>query len=482
MNEEIDESEFYHQDFTTASEWEVFMARMEEIINQWKTDDMKNEKITDIINVWDIRSEKLTFADTDFLLHAYKMDIETPDNSESSDEIEKQNDIPIDSLYDFELYNENNNNVHSCLSTWYGLKEYIVLAPTNNVNITSENKIKILLSSAYIVSNNTNCGIPIFVQIRERWQNCYLGVFENEAIRTNFEMVHLNKGPPQCSYLNGLLDLFKTKIMSPCNIENILVSVQMTYTLTDFGNFIWKQELLEGDFDTESLFILPFGVSVDPINSIILKATWSHLPDHLIIDSEIYSDLDPIAAPKWSCSANITYEPVCLLGEALSEFFQNLSNNSSIYNVLGDFAASLSMDSNPLDLLTEPAVPAITALLSRAARHSLSRNRRANPPINESVLVPMLYFLFPDADEKSTYPYGWREDNESLKRNDSNAMCEEDFKGFKTVAADSLCWRLSIVLAHALQSLGGVKAFCHVWYEFVQEMRYRWEKSMPIPG
>jgi hypothetical protein len=41
---------------------------------------------------------------------------------------------------------------------------------------------------------------------------------------------------------------------------------------------------------------------------------------------------------------------------------------------------------------------------------------------------------------------------------------------------------LSIVLAHALQSLGGIRAFSHLWFEFVQEMRYRWEKSIPISG
>ena len=57
-----------------------------------------------------------------------------------------------------------------------------------------------------------------------------------------------------------------------------------------------------------------------------------------------------------------------------------------------------------------------------------------------------------------------------------------EFKGFKTTAEDSLVWRLSIVLAHCLQSFGGIKAFCHMWYEFVQEMRYRWEKCIMIPG
>lgn len=59
---------------------------------------------------------------------------------------------------------------------------------------------------------------------------------------------------------------------------------------------------------------------------------------------------------------------------------------------------------------------------------------------------------------------------------------ETDSKGIKSCSMDSLVWRLAKVLVHTLQSLGGVRAFAHIWYEFVQEMRYRWEKSMPVPG
>ncbi|KAJ8964476.1 hypothetical protein NQ314_004763 [Rhamnusium bicolor] len=384
MNEEIDDSEFYHQDFTTASEWEIFIARMEEIINQWKTDDLNNELLVNTQNIWDMRSEKLTFADFDFNLNMYRKKIDGRDSSESSDENEKQNKNPINTLYDFELYDENNVTDTSCLSSWYGI-------------------------------------------------------------------------------------------------------IQLSYTLQDFGNFIWKQDALGSEnYDVETLFVLPFGVTVDPVSALVLKATWNHLSDHLVVDSENYSDFDPMTAPRWSCLIKMTNEPVCLLGDCLTEFLQNLSNNLTVYDILGDFAALPSLESNPLDLLTEPTVPTISNLLSRAARNSLAKNKRGNPPISDSVLVPLLYFLFPDADEKSNFPYGEKEDKEPSERSNTGSVftrnLEEEFKGFKTSGVDSLTWRLSIVLAHSLQSLGGIKAFAHIWYEFVQEMRYRWEKSMLIPG
>lgn len=52
----------------------------------------------------------------------------------------------------------------------------------------------------------------------------------------------------------------------------------------------------------------------------------------------------------------------------------------------------------------------------------------------------------------------------------------------KTCAVDSLVWRLSIMMAHALHMLGGAKAAAHLWHEFCQELQFRWMTSTIIPG
>lgn len=403
MNEEIDESEFYTQDFTTASEWEIFIARIEEVVNLWKTTvDDKPDEVDDTC-IWNVKSEKITFADFDFTFFLYrKKDLEE-DSSEDSEK--KEQKIPIDNNFDFAFYNQNDVTNESCISTWYGLDEFMVLTPTRNVGINSESRIKILLSSVYVVASNLNTDVPIFVQIRDKWQKCFLGVYEGDGVRTNFEMVHLRRGPPHCQYLTGLLDLFKTKIMSPCTLDPITVSLQLTFVLTDFGNFVWKQDNIES-LDMDNIHTLPFGVTVEPIKSITLKATWKHVPDHLVVDSESYSDFDPHRAPLWSCLVQMTQEPLCLLADCLTEFYQLLSNLNNVYDVLGDYASAPQNDANnPLDVLTEPAVPTISTLLNRAARSTVNKNRKGIPPIPESELVPLLYFLFPDADESKIYPY-----------------------------------------------------------------------------
>lgn len=51
---------------------------------------------------------------------------------------------------------EGNKSHPHILAQWYGLRDFLVLTPAHGVIITSESKIKILLSSACIAINNSN--------------------------------------------------------------------------------------------------------------------------------------------------------------------------------------------------------------------------------------------------------------------------------------------------------------------------------------
>lgn len=66
MSEEIDDQYLYHSDFTWASEWETFVARLEEIIHQWKIQQVKRRpdlSKTEFNSAeWETRAEKLSFA------------------------------------------------------------------------------------------------------------------------------------------------------------------------------------------------------------------------------------------------------------------------------------------------------------------------------------------------------------------------------------------------------------------------------------
>lgn len=64
VNEDCDEHDLYHVDFTTASEWEVFIARIEEILQQWKlhTNKIYPYKGKLFNAVWNTSTESINFA------------------------------------------------------------------------------------------------------------------------------------------------------------------------------------------------------------------------------------------------------------------------------------------------------------------------------------------------------------------------------------------------------------------------------------
>lgn len=56
--------------------------------------------------------------------------------------------------------------------------------------------------------------VPMFVQVQQKWRRMYTGECQGPGVRTDFEMVHLRKVPSQYNRLSGLLDIFKSKIVS----------------------------------------------------------------------------------------------------------------------------------------------------------------------------------------------------------------------------------------------------------------------------
>lgn len=439
MNEEIDEGEFYHQDFTTASEWEIFIARMEEVIHDWEKQDRKNEG--DAAGDWSIKLERIQFADVEFNFGVYKNVSGTGEtvleSGESSAEVGVENraiSCLNDSKYDFVAFNgKDTASLENSIQYWYGLQHFIILSPSHNLPINNESHIKILLSSVNIVLSNTGCALPIFVQIREKWQRCVFGVYENNGIRTNFEMVHLKKGPQHCKYLTGLLDLFKTKISSPIPLDIVTLSVQMSYHLNNWMSSNWSQDFHEENIlNISSMSKLRFGVSFDPISELVLNTTWLELPEQLVVDSENYSDFDPMQAPNWSAIVTMVDAPATMLSECLTEFYNLLSVNSSLEEILGDLISSSNSDSsNPLDLLTESKIPTITSVIKKAAGQTRRKISKTNAPITEETLVTILYYLFPDAVEDSKNPYNQASSKES--------NCESSFgpvSVFKVILLD----------------------------------------------
>ncbi|KAJ3592039.1 hypothetical protein NHX12_007169 [Muraenolepis orangiensis] len=363
----------------------------------------------------------------------------------------------------------------------YGMREFLVISPGANCEaIISESKCNLLLSSVSISLANSGCQVPTFVQIQQKWRRMYAGECQGPGVRTDFEMVHLRKVPSQYNHLSGLLDIFKSKIACPLTpLPPITIAIRFTYVLQDWQQYSWPQQppdfdaLLGGEVGGVEFGKLPFGACEDPISELHLATTWPHLTEGIVVDNDVYSDLDPLQAPHWSVRVRKADNPQCLLGDFLNEFFKLCCRKESTEEILGrglteeegkensDLSAALSK-------LTEPAVAPVSRL--------------------SDVLNSILLYLFPDASVEKSASASDNGDSKARPPH-SGGRSERDkdsdynlFNQLKSAPSDSLTYRLALCVCLVNFYHGGVRALAHLWQEFVLEMRYRWENNYLVYG
>lgn len=135
-----------------------------------------------------------------------------------------------------------------------------------------------------------------------------------------------------------------------------------------------------------------------------LYALWPEISPNVIVDSENFTDLEPQQAPEWSVKVKMVSSPACLLGEYLTDFLALCKNSKTMVELLGDNATYYNDDqtlSSALNILTESKIPTISMVVGRR-----KKNKTVEGPISEDILLPILYFLFPDADENSVSNWG----------------------------------------------------------------------------
>ncbi|XP_078408596.1 rab3 GTPase-activating protein catalytic subunit isoform X8 [Cetorhinus maximus] len=328
----------------------------------------------------------------------------------------------------------------------------------------------------------------------------YVGACEGPGVRTDFEMVHLRKVPNQYNHLSGLLDVFKSKIGCPLTpLPPINVAIRFTYVLQDWQQYSWPQQppdfdaLVGGEVGGLEFGKLPFGACEDPISELHLATTWPHLTEGIIVDNDVYSDLDALQAPQWSVRVRKADNPQCLLGDFLTEFFKLCRRKESTDELLGksafeDESKVENADiSQALQKLTEPTavhMPRLSTMsnMVHSARKRMHKHRRVEEsPISNEVLNSILLFLFPDAAAADAFNA-----KRSTSRGSNIATFEEEgyslYSQFKSAPSDSLTYKLALCLCMVNFYHGGMRGVAHLWQEFVLEMRYRLENNYLVPG
>ncbi|CAH0392775.1 unnamed protein product [Bemisia tabaci] len=261
----------------------------------------------------------------------------------------------------------------------------------------------------------------------------------------------------------------------------IQTTAQLATTPTERRIELWMQKtpnpIVELREEGSAGFHLP---------KLMLYVSWPELFETSVVDSESYTDLEPLQAKDWSVSVKYYENPSCLLSDALTEFLGVCSGTRTVQELIGDIIqrnqAQALDPSIPLSVLSESKVPTFSKILKQAAS-TIDYARSKEGPISEELLIRILYYLFPDAENEQKHPYPESFPTICGKEDTSESSTEATWlNGFKSAPSDSLVWRLATVMCHAAHSLGGAKAVAHLWYEFTQELRFRWERCIFIPG
>uniref|UniRef100_A0A3P9L0P4 Rab3 GTPase-activating protein catalytic subunit n=1 Tax=Oryzias latipes TaxID=8090 RepID=A0A3P9L0P4_ORYLA len=491
-------------DFTTASEWERFVSRVEEVLNDWKLTDSSVDRSAPqkgdfTTGSWEEGSKEIHFADFKFLITHYLLKKESKNNEEQEQQAEDALPAAMQDLLC--MQNDFPPRAH-CLVRWYGLQEFVVITPaTNSEAIISESKCNLLLSSVSISLSNSGCQVPVFVQIQQKWRRIYAGECQGPGVRTDFEIAHLRRVPSQYNHLSGLLDIFKSKI--GCNmlpLPPVDIAIRFTYVLQDWQQYSWPQQppdfdaLLGGEVGGVEIGKLPFGACEESISELHLAATWPHVTEGIVVDNDVYSDLDPLQAPHWSVRVRMAENPQCLLGEYLTEFFRLCCRKESVEDVLGkgltDEEGREKGDiSSALSKLTEPAAAVPISRLSvssmvHSARKRIHRRRHIHEsPLSNEILNSILLFLFPDAAVEKSDSLKDKAASLNSKTAEKEWSAEESlFLQLKSAPPDSLTYRLALCVFLVNYSYGGLAGVAHLWQEFVLELRYRWENTCLVYG
>lgn len=430
MAEEIDDNDFYRENFSANSDWEVFNAQLEEILQKWDVaEDVGVPLLPEELFhcKWLVKTETLDMLGNSIAVDYYEAQLNErapPAEGLSSEGCPQRTNCHHDLMCISNSFGppiRNSSELHT-LARIYGLRRFVVLHPKNGASnyMKSTSEFNFFLSAAAVVSTEVSSVVPIFVQLYDPKWNFYTGVALAPALRTNFRLIGLEQAPPECRYLTGLLSLFHDKVPSSYTQE-AKISVRTTYSLdavrvrmplyVPFNHgFSSEDTVVEGDverLEVSNFHALPHGFAPESCTESYLVYDWPELSEKVAFDSEQRTDFLPYNAPLGKIYLSVeafSYLSCCLRD------YQNVSQvKRSLESYVGrNFSGTSSgaERTNPLDQLTEHKLTAGRRERNYELPTQASLTKRLPGPMTESELTELLAYLFPDMHpDLALFPY-----------------------------------------------------------------------------
>ncbi|OQR78540.1 rab3 GTPase-activating protein catalytic subunit-like [Tropilaelaps mercedesae] len=491
------------KDFTTATEWEKFIAAFEQLIEEWKlpsvvpTGPLTNGALGS--SEWKSRSDVVSFASFRMVVTRHYLEGATKERSEAEqaqevleESEEYQDSLPfaMDDLLSFT--NDFPAKAHF-LVRWYGLRDFLLVTPDmGDDTISSVDRQKLLLGSICTALRNSNCQLPVFIQMHHPREKIACGVMCAQGFHCYFNMVKLVHTPKGCDTLNGLLALFKNKLCNSSLYTHLPVdvSIRFTYVLNDWSFFdVEALRPEQSDIDQIIKFgDLPLGSAEEPISEFRLMVSWPQLAEDVVNDSIAHSDLVPANAPEWCVTVKYINKPYCYLENYLGEFETVLSKKESLDLVLGSILKD-EIDpelANVMDRLANPTVRVPDLTSNIIPNEQKEKKRRLT---DDEILIKFMNYIFipPVEDHATVHASKGRiefgdlhaalSSQSEARRSEADkiARLKEKLNCLKTTSRNSIVWRLSLALAEAYHTYGGIEGLAQLWVKVVAELRHHFE-------
>nr|CDJ81247.1 rab3 GTPase-activating protein catalytic subunit [Haemonchus contortus] len=458
MEKEGEEEDVFEiDDFTVITEFEHFVVAIEALIQEWGLGFLKSCS-------WQFKSATLSFGESNKLKATYYYPdvvdavVKDQPNSEADGHLPlfaiDMADAEVDFCY------------HSNITTMYGVSEYILLSPADQIDdaIMTEDQKNLVISAFRVAQHSVDCEVPMFIQFGHIDRQLFFGTSCNKSVVAHYTGSHLRKGQMRHMHLSGLLDLFKEHVKCPISFleaEDIRVSIQFDYNIK-FPSTASKEidELCE----IVECNSLPFGSRDEPISEFNLIASWPNMKEEMINENEYHSDLDLLSAFNWSGSIDFRYTEG-LLGYVLSrivDLHKSKESSETAFTLLG-----VRQSPKAFGQLTDGGIQNIRF----AGVPNISITNPGGLPLDE-VLMPI---------SKSVIKRCM--DSIFEAEEDFNEEADASLRQNKWTPPESLTWHFAIAFANAsIDDVYGPYAFAQVWLEFVKRLRTYYDSTKDLPG
>ncbi|MCO5546779.1 hypothetical protein L7F22_000215 [Adiantum nelumboides] len=429
-------------DFTVASSWERLISDIEAACRKWQTGFAHGYLAVDAEVVDGHGKLRQVHCDLTYGSKVYRLDFYF--------DTEEQGDVAVDEWKMERHY----------LQLWFGVQDFLVLAPLSMSGVILDAPEATLLLSAVSIALS-NCGSvwPAFVPVHDPTRKAYKGI---QGMRgpycRSFEADRItSQVPVKLMHLEGLYELFISKLAfslpdsAPEYDGKIRSTVRLAYR-TPMPGFeivsaednlsptVKPVENFDGDlnskapWDDEYPWAQWYTVD-DPIKGFELIATWSNRLVESSLDMAEFENVSTFEADRWEATLETSQV-------SFASRMQNLSE-----------AFFVSKDAKFMEDFCTGDSPVMQKIASSTVV----------PP--QSAIDRVLKSLFPEGPIVSTMV--------------------DDKKQHKVARAIKGAPTNSLFAQFCLQALWfgncNICAISVLWVEFVREVRWCWEMPQPLP-